>query len=246
MGAAKVGPSEASLDRLAAQSQEFLEAIRGWGRPLALRTRLPSPQTGTATEDTFGLDPQFLEAYGLQNKLYWGVFTDEESLAVIRRDRRLLPFAIRRVTEKLTAAARNVEPTDLESTRAFLESLAEAILPRTHGRFSDLDPDEVRALFDERLSLNRKAQDRYRASGEFPPPHVLPVFLTTPDTDGEAGERVTIDDPEWPTEATWIFLEHFLSTPRATLERLVKQARAAKKKPGARPRRRARRRPRNH
>jgi len=196
----------------------------------------------------FGVDPQWLEVYGLQVKLHFGVFTDEESLAIIRRDRRLLPFAIERLTEKLTAAARNTEPTDLELTREFLESLGAAIIPRTHGRFSDLDPDQARSLFDERLNLNRKAQASYRASGEFPPPHVLPVFLTKPHTDDEeeAGERVMIDDSEWPAEATWIFLEHFLATPRATLERLVKQARRVQKKPGARTRRRARSRRRHH
>ena len=54
---------------------------------------------------------------------------------------------------------------------------------------------------------------------------MLPVFERGTIEDGKRYvERVTIERNNWPTEATWAFLEAFLDAKRRTLERYVSVA----------------------
>jgi hypothetical protein len=227
-----------TLERLAAEGREFLREIDGLGRSVALATRarwtppdqaygsrdvaeLVATERGSLVVPSNGgddsyvvLDPEWLAEYGLAAKITFGVLTEAEMLAAIRGNRRLALFMAPVVGERLRSLPRSSEPDELEAARGFLEQLADAIYPRTHGRHSEWDRAAVDELFRQRLDVQRAAQATYRRSGQLPGSQLLPVIV-----DDKATTMVTIEDASWPAESAWRFLEAFLGASRRTLER---------------------------
>jgi hypothetical protein len=129
-----------------------------------------------------------------------------------------------------------IEPKELRTLHRFFADLADTFFPGK-GKRSDWDPERLRAFraeFEECRDLFRAYQQEFRATGKLRPPgpneypenvdpRMFAVFdRERKDEDGKPyPDRVTIDSDDWPTEATWEFLETYLDAKRRTLERYI-------------------------